>query len=137
MKRLFALSMLFLFSLSAQSTEAESAPFFSPVGAWMICESGGFPAGPLASFCDGPQPQNGSEPDYLSVSLRSPQATGFIYFIDGRTLGGVEKSVSGVVQRNDMSGTTSLIVNAGLISGVVHIVEFSRVNGVFLVLDGY
>jgi hypothetical protein len=125
-KTLFAL--LSVCMLAAQTSNPPNVLFF-PAGAPNInrilgCE---------LAVC-------GTEPtilDILIVTLRNPSAEGFLYFIEGTDQNGQPKTVSGIVRRHDVNGSTQLIFAGGMLSGNVTISEYIRIGKQTVILDEY
>lgn len=124
---------------AAPASSVSPAVFFTPLGDWMICESPVVGAAVQAAILCPPSPYvQGTEPDYLRVAFRNSGATGFLYFLTGKTMAGTTKSVQGMVDRNDVNGSTGITINAGLIEcSAIVIVEYSMNGGVFLMLASY
>ena len=121
-------SILFLtaaaFGQSSQSTVA-----FIPFGPWPVCEtdqsvpylSSFFGS---ANYCS--TLTKGSEPDLLSIKSLNPATTDFLYIVTGVDSTGANKTVTGHLKRNDnTAGYSSGIVNAGMTSALVTVVEYS------------
>ena len=133
--KLLISSFLLVTSLCAQSFWAPTTPLLLPA-TWAFC------SGP-SQFSNNPilcpaYAASAPQTEALVVPLRNSQATGFLYFIDGYNLSGTPVSASGMAARSDVAGATTIWFNGGMArASVIHIVEFSRSSGVFLVLDSY
>jgi len=113
-----------VFGQSSQSTIA-----FVPFGPWPICatdHSVPFLSNVFgtANYCA--TLTKGSEPDLLSIKSSNPLTTDFLYIATGVDSTGMTKTVTGHFKRNDNSaGFSSALVNAGMTTALVTVVEYS------------
>lgn len=122
-----------------QSTQPTVA--FVPFGPWPVCESDGSvnylsTIFGTANYCA--TLTKGSEPDLLSIKSATAATTDFLYIATGIDSTGAQKTVTGHLKRNDnASGFSSTIVNAGMKTALVTVVEYSYdpVSGSFSMLQ--
>src|SRR5579863_3010894 len=138
MKYLVAIPLLsgLTFGQTLQSPVA-----FVPFGPWPICQTDqSLPylnnlfgsANYCATFI------KGTEPDLLSIKSSNPSTTDFLYIVTGVDTTGAGKTVTGHVTRKDNSaGFSSAIVNAGMTTALVTVVEYSYdpTRGSFVMLQ--